>query len=118
MRECFPRRPVSFDAMTSAPPANGLLILRASRLEALVPPLQQLLAATAPDDPLAPQRVIAAHPGMKQWLTGELARQVGTARVVANLEVLLPSTWLDRLATARLGQRAVALPRYQRRHLR
>ena len=97
---------------------TGLTILRASRLEALVPPLHDLLAATRPDDVLAAQTVIAAHPGMKQWLAGALARHVGPGRIVANLDVRLPSAWLDGLAETLLGQQAVALPRYRRQHLR
>ena len=36
--------------------------------------------------------VIAAHPGIKQWLTGALARRMGEGGIVANLEVVLPST--------------------------
>ena len=109
-----PPRPQGGDGV----PAAGLTIFRASRLEALVAPLHELLAATCPDDPLDAQTVVAAHPGMKQWLTGALARHVGTAGVVANVDVLLPSDWLDRLAQEELGERAVALARYQRRHLR
>lgn len=96
----------------------GLVVLRASRLEALVPPLADLLAATWPENPLQPQTVIAAHPGIKPWLVGELARRAGAGGIVANLEVMLPSTWLDREAQARLGRGAVALPAYQRRQLR
>jgi len=99
-------------------PASGLIILRASRLEALIAPLQRLLDETRPAHPLAPQTVIAAHPGMKQWLTGALAREVGAARIVANLEIQLPSTWLDGLSTTLLGERAVALPKFRRGHLR
>lgn len=104
--------------MEPTDPSTGLTLLRASRLEALVQPLQLLLAQTRPDDPLAPQTLIAAHPGMRHWLTGALARAVGPGRIVANLDVLLPSTWLDRLSSALLGERAVALPHYRRGHLR
>lgn len=96
----------------------GLILLRASRLEALLAPLENLLAQTRPMHPLAPQTVIAAHPGMKQWLAGALARQVGVGRVVANLDVQLPSTWLDGLSTQLLGARAISLPNYRRGHLR
>lgn len=96
----------------------GLVVLRASRLEALLSPLQALLDATRPASVLEAQTVVAAHPGMKQWLVGELARQAGPGRVVANLDVRLPSQWLDRLAQQCLGQSAVALPGYQRKHLR
>ena len=98
--------------------AHGLVIYRASRLEALLPPLRQLLAATPPRHVLAPHTLIAAHPGMRQWLTGALAREYGTDGIAANLDVLLPSAWIDRLAQQQLGQQAVALPGYQRQHLR
>ncbi len=104
--------------MNIAENAAGLTLLRASRLEALLAPLETLLAETRPAHPLAPQTVIAAHPGMKQWLAGALARQVGPGRVVANLDVQLPSTWLDGLSTQLLGERAVSLPHYRRGHLR
>ena len=97
---------------------TGLVIYRASRLEALLDPFRDLLAATWPANPLAPQTVIAAHPGIKQWLSGALARRMGPGGIVANLEVVLPSTWIDRLAQARLGEQAVALPHYQRAQLR
>lgn len=96
----------------------GLTILRASRLEALLGPLQALLEETRPAHPLQPQTVVAAHPGMKQWLTAALARQLGPGRIVANLDVQLPSQWLDGLSTALLGERAVALPHYRRGSLR
>lgn len=104
--------------MEALNPGNGLTVLRASRLEALVAPLHALLAATRPASVLAPQTVIAAHPGMKHWLTGALARHAGPGRIVANLDVQLPSSWLDALSASLLGERAVALPNYRRGHLR
>ncbi len=97
---------------------RGLVIYRASRLEALLGPLQQLLAATVPDNVLAPQTIIAAHPGMRQWLYGALARAYGPHGIAANLDILLPSVWIERLARQRLGHQAVALPHYQHQHLR
>lgn len=97
---------------------NGFILLRGSRLESLVEPLDTLLATTRPDNPLAPQTVVAAHPGMKQWLAGELAKHAGAGRIVANLDVQLPSSWLDGLSSSLLGERAVALPGYRRGHLR
>ncbi|MEO7065750.1 MAG: exodeoxyribonuclease V subunit gamma [Rhodanobacter sp.] len=97
---------------------TGLVIYRASRLEKLLLPLRQLLAATQPKHVLAPQTIIAAHPGMKQWLNGALAREYGAEGIAANLDTLLPSAWIDRLAHQQLGQQAVSLPRYQRQHLR
>lgn len=96
----------------------GLTVLRASRMEELLPPLEALLKETQPANPLTPQTVIAAHPGMKAWLAGALARAAGPGRIVANLNVQLPSTWIDGLAGRLLGQQAVALPHYRRAHLR
>lgn len=96
----------------------GMVVLRASRLEALVAPLQTMLEAMRPQDPLAGQSVIAAHPGMRQWLVGALARHLGPERIVANLDVQLASTWLDGLARRCLGEQAVALPHYRRAGLR
>ncbi|MEO7072840.1 MAG: exodeoxyribonuclease V subunit gamma [Rhodanobacter sp.] len=106
-------RPVEASAQ-----GHGLVIYRASRLEALLSPLRQLLDALPPAHVLAPQTLIAAHPGMQQWLHGALAREYGMGGIAANLDVLLPSAWIDRLAQHELGQRAVALPRYQRQVLR
>lgn len=97
---------------------TGLVIYRASRLEMLLGPLRELLAVTYPANVLAPQTIIAAHPGMKQWLNGALAREYGPGGIVANLDIQLPSTWIGRLAQQQLGQQAVSLPRYQREHLR
>ncbi len=102
----------------AATQAHGLVIYRASRLEALLPPLRQLLAATPPRHVLTPHTLIAAHPGMRQWLGGALAREYGPGGIAANLDILLPSAWIDRLAQQELGQRAVALPGYRRQHLR
>lgn len=96
----------------------GVFIYRASRLEELLLPLHTLLQATWPDNPLQPQTLVAAHPGMKQWLTGALARHAGVRGIVANLDVVLPSTWLNRLASETLGEQAVALPRWQKSALR
>ena len=96
----------------------GLTLLRASRLESLLDPLRTLLKQTQPDNPLQPQTVVAAHPGMKQWLTGALANKAGAGGIVANLEVILPSAWLDGLSSRLLGEHAVALPKYRRGHLR
>ncbi|MEJ1249626.1 exodeoxyribonuclease V subunit gamma [Denitratimonas tolerans] len=99
-------------------PESQLVILRASRLEALVPPLMTALAAHRPANLLAPQTVIAAHPGMKQWLVGAMARGVGAGGIVANVEVALPSAWLDRTACAALGNAAEGLAGWRRSSLR
>ncbi len=103
---------------TGAGIAAGMVVYRASRLEALLDPLLLLLDSSPPEAVLAPQTVIAAHPGMRQWLLGALARKRGNAGIAANLDVVLPSAWLDRLAEEVLGERAVALRAYQRDSLR
>jgi exodeoxyribonuclease V gamma subunit len=97
---------------------RGLAVIRASRLEALLDPLVQLLDAVPPANVLAPQTVIAAHPGMRQWLSAALARARGPGGIVANLDIRLPSAWLDDLARMLLGESAVALAPYRRERLR
>ena len=97
---------------------RGLAVIRASRLEALLDPLLSLLDAAPPASVLAPQTVIAAHPGMRHWLAGALARKRGPGGIVANLRITLPSTWLDELAQQALGEGAVALTPYRRDRLR
>ena len=97
---------------------TGIVVYRASRLEALLDPLVALLDSSPPDAVLVPQTIIAAHPGMKQWLLRALARRRGPGGIAANLDIVLPSTWLDRLAQEVLGQNAVALRAYQRDFLR
>lgn len=97
---------------------RGFVIYRASRLEALLPALRELMDATPPVHVLAPQRIIAAHPGIQQWLNGALAREYGLGGIAANLDVLLPSSWIDQLALTLLETQAVSLPNYQRQHLR
>src|SRR6478752_3597573 len=97
---------------------RGMIIYRASRLEALLDPLQMLMQAAPPLHLLAPHSVIAAHPGMQRWLSRELALRRGPHGIVANLRIELPSEWLDCLALAALGEEAVALRPYRRDSLR
>jgi exodeoxyribonuclease V gamma subunit len=97
---------------------SGIAIYRASRLESLLVPLLTLLDQIPPDNVLAPQTIIAAHPGMKQWLSGALARKRGLGAIAANLDIVLPSDWLDQLAQRVLGESAVALTPYRRDRLR
>ena len=98
--------------------SEGITVFRASRLEALLEPLDHLLATQAPASPLAPQTVVAAHPGMRQWLAGALARQRGAASIVANLDIVLPSAFLDGLAREVLGEGAVSPRGWRREWLR
>lgn len=99
-------------------PWCGLRVYRGSRLESLLTPLEAMLDAWPPEDLLAPQLVLAAHPGIQRWLTRELARRRGVGDIVANLEVQLPSSWLDGEVRAHLGTSAVALAPYRRESLR
>lgn len=97
---------------------TGLVVYRASRLEALLEPLLELLDAAPPDDVLAPHTILAAHPGMRHWLTRALAKARGPRGIVANLDVLLPSSFIDRLAQDTLGLQAVSLPQWRSAQLR
>ncbi len=76
---------------------RGLLIYRASRLEALLNPLQQLLAAAPPEAALASPELLVAHRGMRDWLLQRLAERAGPRGVVANLAIDTPEAWLARL---------------------
>ncbi|MGY1424643.1 exodeoxyribonuclease V subunit gamma [Lysobacter sp. A289] len=100
---------------------SGLIVYRASRLEGLLEALTYFVDKHPPSQVLAPQTVIAAHPGMKHWLSAELARkrcEGGASGIAANLDIVLPSAWLDRLAMELQGESAVALAPYQRGGLR
>lgn len=94
------------------------MIYRASRLEALLDPLLALMDSAPPQHVLQPHSVIAAHPGMKQWLTRAMARKRGPGGIAANIDIVLPSIWLDRLAQQVLGEEAIALRPYRRETLR
>src|SRR5690242_10384313 len=116
-----PSRTAIIPTMHTAPTddlSRGLVIYRASRLEALLDPLLTLLESVPPAHVLAPQTVIAAHPGMRHWLAGALARKRGPGGIVANLRISLPSSWLDELALAVLDSAAVALAPFRRDRLR
>ena len=63
-------------------PEHGLLVYRASRLEALLDPLCALLDAYPPDGLLQPAELITAHPGMRRWLLNELARRAGVSYAI------------------------------------
>ena len=108
----------SSPASDAADQSNGLVIYRASRLEALLDPLLALMDSAPPEHVLQPHSVIAAHPGMKQWLTRAIARKRGQGGIAANIDIVLPSIWLDRLAQQVLGEEAIALRPYRRETLR
>lgn len=98
--------------------ANGIVVYRASRLEVLLDPLMSLMDSAPPVDVLAPYTLVAAHPGIKQWLERALARKRGVGGIVANVEIQLPSAALDELARQVLGESMVALRPYRREALR
>ncbi len=98
--------------------SEGITVFRASRLEALLEPLDHLLSTQAPASPLVPQTVVAAHPGMRQWLAGALARRRGAGAIVANLDIVLPTGFLDSLARQVLGEAAVSPRGWRREWLR
>ncbi|MBD8524259.1 exodeoxyribonuclease V subunit gamma [Pseudomarimonas arenosa] len=79
-------------------PLRGLLVYRASRLEALLEPLAALLRACPPTALLAPAELICAHPGMRRWLLNQLAQQDGPRGIAANLRIDLPGQWVERMA--------------------
>ncbi len=97
---------------------TGIVVYRASRLEALLDPFEALRRSGSAGEVLRPTRVVAAHPGIKRWMTGALARRAGPRGVVANLDVRLPSEWLDELALTVLGGAALSLAPYRRDALR
>ncbi len=100
------------------PPVEQLAVFRASRVERLLMPMQSLLQMQGPEHPLAPVQVVVGHAGLRPWLLGRLARDAGSEGIAANIEVMLPSTWLERLAQDVLGESAVALAPYRREILR
>jgi exodeoxyribonuclease V gamma subunit len=97
-----------------------LQVYRSSRIETLSELLAAQLQRFRPSSVLTPQTLIVGHLGMKRWLTQQLAEQHlgGLPRIAANLDMLLPSEWLDRLAQSVLGTEAIAIAPYRRASLR
>lgn len=104
--------------LTAALPEHGLWLYRASRLEALVDPLQALLRAWPPDSVLAPQRVVVADAGMREWLLTELAQRAGRTGIVANIDAIAPGAWLEDLARSVLHENPDAASPWRRERLR
>ncbi len=107
--------------MNAAVIHNGIHVLRASRLEALLGPLNELIDAQCQDDPFCAPDIVIAHPGMRQWLMQELAALPGSQggpAIAANLNLRLPGEWLDATAQQVLGSSAIAIAPYRRQALR
>ncbi|MEZ5456649.1 MAG: exodeoxyribonuclease V subunit gamma [Lysobacteraceae bacterium] len=97
---------------------SGLVLFRASRVEALLQPLLALMDAGTPDAVLAPQTIIAAHPGVRQWLQMALAKARGAAGVVANVDIVLPASWIEQRQRECLPISATAATAYATESLR
>lgn len=95
-------------------------IYRSSRIETLAQLLAEHLHQQRPASVLSPQTLIVGHLGMKRWLTQQLGsmRREGRSPIAANLDMLLPSEWLDGLAQRVLGQHSIAIAPYRRTALR
>ena len=88
----------------------GLMLYRGSRTERLADALALRLEAERPANPLAPQTVVVAHPGLKRWLLGRFAQRVGANGghgIAANIEMILPWQWFERMARRTLGDEAL-----------
>jgi len=100
-------------------PDHGLVVHRHSRTERLAAELASRLDAARPADPLAPQTVVVAHPGLKRWLLDVFARRRADGRgIAANFEMILPWQWLDRAAALALGEGDLVGGAYRRESLR
>jgi len=95
-------------------------IYRSSRVETLAELLAEHLHQQRPASVLSRQTLIVGHVGMKHWLVRQLAamQRVGRSPISANVEMLLPSEWLDGLAQRELGRHSIAIAPYQRTALR
>ncbi len=95
-------------------------IYRSSRVETLAELLAEHLFQVPPASVLTPQTVIVGHLGMKNWLMRFLAsvKHDSRPRIAANLQMVLPSEWLDGLAMRELRRPASAVLPYRRAALR
>lgn len=100
---------------------HGLIVHRASRTERLAERLAQDIERSRPLNPLQPQLVIVAHPGLRRWLLGEFARRRPVRDgngIAANFDMILPWQWLERTARAVLGDAELIGGAYRRELLR
>ena len=101
--------------------ASGLIVHRGSRTERLADTLAQLLESERPANPLSAQTVVVAHPGLKRWLLGRLAHRAGPNGghgIAANIEMILPWQWFERVARRTLGDEALIGGAYRNELLR
>jgi len=101
--------------------AGGLIVHRGSRTERLADQLALQLEAQRPANPLAAQTVVVAHPGLKRWLLGRFAHRPvrgGGHGIAANMDMILPWEWFERLARETLGDQALIGGAYRNELLR
>lgn len=91
-----------------SPSASHLIVHRDSRMEALAAGLADALEVERPANPLVPQTVVVAHPGLGRWLLGEFAHRprAGGHGIAANFDIIQPWQWLERAAALALPDHA------------
>jgi len=100
---------------------DGLIVHRGSRTERLADTLALQLEAERPANPLTAQTVVVAHPGLKRWLLGRFAHRPspnGAHGIAANIEMILPWQWFERVARRTLGDEALIGGAYRSEALR
>jgi exodeoxyribonuclease V gamma subunit len=100
---------------------GGLIVHRGSRTERLADTLAARLEAERPANPLTAQTVVVAHPGLKRWLLGRFAHRPGPHGghgIAANIEMILPWQWFERVARRTLGDEALIGGAYRSEVLR
>jgi len=83
-----------------------LIVHRDSHTEVLAEQLARALEENRPANPLAPQTVVVAHPGLRRWLLGVMAHRAARG-IAANFDMILPWQWLQRIARSLLGDAAL-----------
>ncbi len=100
---------------------RGLIVHRGSRTERLADVLARHLEDERPKNPLTAQTVVVAHPGLKRWLLGRFAHRDGPDGrhgIAANIEMILPWQWFERVARRALGDEALIGGAYRHELLR
>lgn len=100
---------------------DGLIVHRGSRTERLADVLAAQLEAQRPANPLTPQTVVVAHPGLQRWLLGRFAQRSGAQGghgIAANFKMILPWQWYERIARQVLGDEALIGGAYRHELLR
>jgi exodeoxyribonuclease V gamma subunit len=86
---------------------SGLRVYRSNHIELLAQLLARLVASSAPADPIASVSVVVGNRGMERWLRHRLAETIG---VCANVEFPFPTSRLDGILDAVLGEEEGADP--------